>query len=66
MSDDDTETPSYREEQGKPPFETPGERIADVPIAPHSAGALGSSAGRQEDEVSDAADREAAEKRRKE
>ena len=63
MSDDD-ETTSFREEQGKPPFETPAERIARVPLAPHSAGALGSSAGKEEDEVTDAADREASEKRR--
>jgi hypothetical protein len=66
MSDDETETQSLREEQGKPPLETPAERIAGVPLAPHSAGALGSSAGKEEDEVSDAADREAAERRQRE
>lgn len=46
MSDDD-ETTSFREEQGKPPFETPAERIARVPLAPHSAGALGAAPGRR-------------------
>lgn len=63
MSDDDTETPSLREEQGKPPFETPAEEMADVPVAPHSAGALGSSAKHEDSDSSVAADRKAAERR---
>ena len=64
MSDDDTETSSLREEQGKPPLETPAERLADVPVAPHSAGALGvGSAGDADADTSAAADRQAAEER---
>ena len=35
---DDTETQSYREEQGKPPKPTQEERMGDVPLVPGSAG----------------------------
>ena len=65
MSED--ETPSLREEQGKPPLETPAERMARVPLAPHNAGALGAGAdGAAPSEGSSAsADREAAERREK-
>ena len=37
----DTETQSYREEQGKRPEPDPRERMADVPIVPSSAGVIG-------------------------
>ena len=38
---DDTETQSYREEQGKKPEPDPREGMADVPIVPSSAGVIG-------------------------
>ena len=38
---DDTETQSYREEQGKSPAPDPRQRMADVPLAPSSAGVVG-------------------------
>jgi hypothetical protein len=57
---DDTESESLREEQGKRPIHTPAERMADVPLAPHSAGALGHAAATDDSDVSDADDREAA------
>ncbi len=37
----DTETQSYREEQGKPANPDQRERMADVPLAPSSAGIVG-------------------------
>ena len=66
MHDDETETTSLREEQGKTPRETPAERTADVPIAPHSAGALGSGSAEELPEGSASDDREAAERRARE
>ena len=60
---DDTETPSLREEQGRPPFDTPRERMADVPLAPHSGGVLGASSLAEGEERSADADRAAAEAR---
>ena len=37
----DTESTSLREEQGKAPFPTPAERMAEVPLAFSSGGVLG-------------------------
>jgi hypothetical protein len=56
----DTETRSYREEQGKSPDADARERMADVPLAPSSAGVVGAPP-RQEDSTVDA-DRAAAER----
>lgn len=59
----DEETTSYREEQGKPPFETPDERIRDVPLAPGSGGVLRRGASADDEGSSADADREAAKRR---
>jgi hypothetical protein len=40
----DTETPSYREDQGKRAKPDPRARQSDVPVAPPSAGVLGDQA----------------------
>jgi hypothetical protein len=57
----DTETRSYREEQGKSASPDVRERMADVPLAPSSAGIVG--APRRRGESSVAADRDAAAER---
>ena len=50
---DDTETPSYREEQGKEPAPAdPRERQADVPLAPSTAGVVGAAPPADAGEVS--------------
>ena len=62
---DDTETQSLRDERGKPPLETPAERMADVPLAPHSAGVVGGPPETGDVDASDADDRaEAADRER--
>jgi hypothetical protein len=38
---DSNETESFRQEQGKKPLPDPRERLADVPLAPSSAGIVG-------------------------
>ncbi len=59
---DDTETASYRLEQGKSPdTPDPRARMADVPLAPSSAGAVG--AGAEPEPTTADADRAAAEAR---
>jgi hypothetical protein len=60
----DTETQSYREEQGKSAAADPRERMADVPLAPSSAGVVGG-APQSEESTADA-DRKAAERERAE
>jgi hypothetical protein len=50
----DTETRSYREEQGKPADADGRQRTDDVPLAPSSAGIVG--APRRRDASSDEAD----------
>ena len=54
----DTESQSYREEQGKKAAPDARERMADVPLAPSSAGIVGAPPRRNESPV--AADRDAA------
>jgi hypothetical protein len=63
----DTETQSYREEQGKSAAPDPREHVADVPLAPSSAGIVGG-APRSDESTADAdraaaAERERAERR---
>jgi hypothetical protein len=57
----DSETQSYREEQGKPAVPDGRERMGDVPLAPSSAGIVG--AARRSEESTTDADRQAAEER---
>jgi hypothetical protein len=57
----DTETQSYREEQGKRAAPDPREGLADVPLAPSSAGIVGAPRRRGESPVE--ADRAAAAER---
>ncbi len=57
----DTETQSHREEQGKSAAADPRERMADVPLAPSSAGVVGSAP--PSDESTADADRKAAAER---
>jgi hypothetical protein len=63
----DTETQSYREEQGKSAAPDPQERMADVPLAPSSAGVVGGAPQSDESTVDEdrkaAAERERAEGR---
>ena len=54
----DTETESYRVEQGKRPAPDQQERMGDVPLAPSSAGIVGSPP--RADESTSDADRKAA------
>ncbi len=58
----DTETQSYREEQGKSAAPDPRERMADVPLAPSSAGVVGDAPPPDESTVD--ADRERVERER--
>jgi hypothetical protein len=60
----DTETQSYREEQGKRAAPDARERIADVPLAPSSAGIVGEPRRRGESPLE--ADRDAAAERDRE
>lgn len=57
----DTETQSYREEQGKSAAADPRERMADVPFAPSTAGVVGDAP--PADESTADADRKAATER---
>jgi hypothetical protein len=60
----DSETQSYREEQGKTGASDERERMADVPLAPSSAGIVGEPRRRGESTVD--ADRAAASERERE
>jgi hypothetical protein len=60
---DDTETESFRQEQGKPPRPDPRERMADVPLAPSSAGIVGGQPPAEES-TTDADREQAAERQR--
>jgi hypothetical protein len=57
----DTETQSYREEQGKSATPNQRERIGDVPLTTSSAGVVGGA--RRDEESTVEADRQAAERR---
>jgi hypothetical protein len=59
----DTETQSYREEQGKSAAPDPRERMGDVPLAPSSAGVVGG-APRSEESTTDVDREQAAERER--
>ena len=61
---DNTETQSYREEQGKSAAPDQRERMDDVPLAPSSAGVVGAPRRRGESPVD--ADRAAAAERERE
>jgi len=62
--DDDTETQSFREEQGKPPLPDPRDRMKDVPLAPSSAGVVAGPPPEEQTTVEE--EREAAERRARE